>query len=39
MGVMDYFKPVTTWTADKVREFIIEKDDGTYNLVDVRQPG
>jgi rhodanese-related sulfurtransferase/rubrerythrin len=39
MGVMDYFKPVSTWTAEKVREFISKKDDGAYNLVDVRQPG
>lgn len=39
MGVMDYFKPVSTWTAQKVRDFISEKDDGEYNLVDVRQPG
>lgn len=38
MGVMDYFKPVSTWTAQQVREFIREKDDGEYNLVDVRQP-
>jgi len=39
MGVMDYFKPVSTWTTEKVREFIRENDDGTYNLVDVRQSG
>jgi rhodanese-related sulfurtransferase len=38
MGVMDYFKPVSTWTAQKVREFISENDEGEYNLVDVRQP-
>ncbi len=39
MGVMDYFKPVSTWTAQKVREFIDSHDSGEYNLVDVRQPG
>ena len=39
MGVMDYFKPVTSWTPEKVRAFISENDDGSYNLVDVRQPG
>lgn len=39
MEVMDYFKPVPAWTAQAVREFIGEKDDGTYNLIDVRQPG
>jgi rhodanese-related sulfurtransferase/rubrerythrin len=39
MGVMDYFKPVSTWTAQKVREFIDKINNGEYNLVDVRQPG
>ncbi len=38
MGVMGYFKPVSTWTAQKVREFISENDEGEYDLVDVRQP-
>ena len=38
MGVMDYFKPVSTWTAQQVREFISEYDEGEYNLVGVRQP-
>jgi len=36
---MDYFKPVSTWTAQKVREFIDNRNSGEYNLVDVRQPG
>ena len=39
MGVLDYFKPVSTWTTEEVRAFIRENDDGSYNLVDVRQPG
>jgi rhodanese-related sulfurtransferase len=39
MGVMDYFKPVSTWTAKEVKEFIDRKNTGEYNLVDVRQPG
>jgi rhodanese-related sulfurtransferase/rubrerythrin len=39
MGVMDYFKPVSTWTVQKVRDFIDSSKEGEYNLVDVRQPG
>jgi rhodanese-related sulfurtransferase len=39
MGVTDYFKPVSTWTAQQVREFLGEEKHGDYNLVDVRQPG
>ncbi|UFS70199.1 hypothetical protein LPW11_20280 [Geomonas sp. RF6] len=38
MSVLDYFKPVTTWTAEQVRSFISDKEDGTYKLLDVRQP-
>jgi rhodanese-related sulfurtransferase/rubrerythrin len=38
MGVMDYFKPVSTWTPAKVREFIGMTGSGDFNLVDVRQP-
>ena len=38
MGVLDYFKPVSTWSAGKVREFLSQKDSADYNLVDVRQP-
>jgi rhodanese-related sulfurtransferase/rubrerythrin len=38
MGIMDYFKQVSTWPAQKVREFLQERDYGEYNLVDVRQP-
>jgi rhodanese-related sulfurtransferase len=39
MGVMDYFKPVSTWTAQQVMEFFGGEKHGDYNLVDVRQPG
>ena len=39
MGVMDYFKPVSTWTVRMVREFIDKSNNSEYNLVDVRQPG
>ncbi len=39
MAIMDYFKRVSTWTAQKVREFLQQKNYDEYNLVDVRQPG
>jgi len=39
MGLFDYFKPVSTWTAKQVREFLAERSADSYNLVDVRQPG
>lgn len=39
MGLFDYFKPVSTWTAEKVRAFLRERSPGSYNLIDVRQPG
>lgn len=38
MGIMDYFKPVSTWPADMVRAFLKEKTEDEYNLVDVRTP-
>ena len=38
MSVLDYFKPVSTWSAEKVREFLNQKTQEEYNLVDVRQP-
>jgi rhodanese-related sulfurtransferase/rubrerythrin len=39
MGLIDYFKPVATWNTDQVRAFLQQQPDGSYNLVDVRQPG
>jgi rhodanese-related sulfurtransferase len=39
MGLFDYFRPVSTWTAKQVREFLGERSADAYNLVDVRQPG
>ncbi len=39
MGVIDYFKPVETMTAEEVREFLRSRDPREYNLIDVRQPG
>jgi sulfur-carrier protein adenylyltransferase/sulfurtransferase len=38
MGISDYFKPVSSWSAEEVRAFVNEKDPEKYNLVDVRQP-
>ncbi len=38
MGVLDYFKPVETMTAEDVRAFLGSKKPDEYNLVDVRQP-
>jgi sulfur-carrier protein adenylyltransferase/sulfurtransferase len=38
MGVLDYFRPVSTLSAEKVRAFLDGKNPGDYNLVDVRQP-
>jgi rhodanese-related sulfurtransferase len=37
MGVSDYFKPVSSWSAEEVRTFLNEKGSEKYNLVDVRQ--
>ncbi len=38
MSILDYFKPVSTWSAEKVRQFLNEETQEAYNLVDVRQP-
>ena len=38
MSILDYFKPVSTWPAEKVRQFMKGKNPDQYNLVDVRQP-
>jgi sulfur-carrier protein adenylyltransferase/sulfurtransferase len=38
VSILDYFKPVSTWTAEKIRLFMKEKNPGEYNLVDVRHP-
>ncbi len=36
MSILDYFKPVSTWLPEKVRQFLKEKNPEEYNLVDVR---
>jgi rhodanese-related sulfurtransferase len=38
MSVLDYFKPLSTWSAEKIRMFLNQRRGGEYNLVDVRQP-
>jgi rhodanese-related sulfurtransferase/rubrerythrin len=38
MGFMDYFRSVSSWSVDKVRDFLKERAADDYNLVDVRQP-
>ena len=38
MSILDYFKPVSTWPAAKVKDFLKKTAPGDYNLVDVRQP-
>jgi len=39
VGLFDYFKPVSGWTAEEVRAFLRDRPVGSCNLVDVRQPG
>ncbi len=38
MSIFDYFKPVSTWSPEKIRQFLKEKNPEDYNLVDVRTP-
>ena len=38
MSILDYFKPVSTWPAEKVRQFLHAKTPKEYNLLDVRTP-
>jgi sulfur-carrier protein adenylyltransferase/sulfurtransferase len=38
LGLFDYFKPVSSWTAEEVRAFLRERGAESYNLIDVRQP-
>ncbi len=38
MSILDYFRPVSTWSAEKVRLFLKEKSLENHNLVDVRTP-
>lgn len=38
MEISDYFKPLSAWTTEEVREFLKNKNPDEYNLLDVRQP-
>jgi rhodanese-related sulfurtransferase len=38
MNIFNYFKPVATWSPEKIRQFLKEKNPEEYNLVDVRTP-
>jgi sulfur-carrier protein adenylyltransferase/sulfurtransferase len=38
MSILNYFKPVPTWPAEKIRLFLKEQNLEDYNLVDVRTP-
>ena len=38
MALTDYFKPVKTWDANKVKRFLDEHEPHEYILIDVRQP-
>ncbi len=38
MSIFEYFKRVSTWPAQKVREFLKQESQEEYNLVDVREP-
>jgi rhodanese-related sulfurtransferase len=38
MGILNYFKPVSTWLPERVRLFLKEKNSEEYNLIDVRTP-
>ena len=38
MSILDYFKPVSIWSPEEVRQFLKEKNPDEYNLVDVRTP-
>ena len=38
MNIFNYFKPVSTWSPEKIRQFLKEKNPEEFNLVDVRTP-
>jgi rhodanese-related sulfurtransferase len=38
MSILSYFKPVSTWPAEKVRQFLKEKNPEEFSLIDVRTP-
>ena len=38
MDILNYFKPVSTWSAEKIREYLKDNNQDAYHLVDVRTP-
>jgi rhodanese-related sulfurtransferase/rubrerythrin len=36
MGMLDFFRPVESWSAEKIREFLASHGGEDYNLLDVR---
>jgi rhodanese-related sulfurtransferase len=38
MSILNYFKPVSTWSPEKVRQFLKDKNPDEFNLIDVRTP-
>ena len=38
MNILNYFKRVSTWSPEKIRQFLKEKNPEEFNLVDVRTP-
>jgi rhodanese-related sulfurtransferase len=38
MGILDYFKPGSTWPPDQVQRFLDQKSPQECSLVDVRTP-
>ena len=38
MSILNYFRPVSTWSVETVRNFLKEKKLEDYNLIDVRTP-
>ena len=39
MSVLDYFRRVSEWKVQKVRDFLEDEKPEDCNLLDVRQPG
>ncbi len=38
MRVLDFFRRVSEWKVQKVRDFLEDNEPEDYNLLDVRQP-
>jgi sulfur-carrier protein adenylyltransferase/sulfurtransferase len=38
MGMRDYFRKISSWSPEKIREFIGRKSPPEYTLINVRQP-